>query len=68
MGEYDVATGVETPRIKVTLATGVSKERCEKINMGYLDPASINLDDWKDREDEGILLVPRAGEQLYRLK
>ncbi|TFG73418.1 MAG: DUF2088 domain-containing protein [Anaerolineales bacterium] len=68
VGEYDVETGVESPRIRVTLATGVSKERCEQINMGYMDPASINLEDWKDREDEGILLVLRAGEQLYRLK
>ncbi len=68
VGEYDVQTGVESPRIKVTLATGISKERCEQINMGYMDPASIDMEDWKDREDEGVLLVPRAGEQLYRLK
>ncbi len=68
IGEYDAETAVETPRIRVTLATGVPKARCELINMGYLDPASINFDEWEDREDEGILLVPRAGEQLYRLK
>ena len=68
IGEYDAEIAVETPRIRVTLATGVPKARCELINMGYMDPASINFDDWKDREDEGILLVPRAGEQLYRLK
>jgi nickel-dependent lactate racemase len=68
IGEYDVEKGIETPRINVTLATGVSEDRCERINMGYLNPASINLDDWKNREDEGVLLVPRAGEQLYRLK
>ncbi len=67
-GEYDAGTGVETPRIKVTLATGVPRERCEKLNLGYLDPATVNLDEWKDREGEGILLVPRAGEMLYRLK
>ena len=28
----------------------------------------IDLGEWKDREDEGILLVPRAGEMLHRLK
>ncbi len=67
-GTYDAETGIETPRIKVTLATGVPRERCEKVNLGYLDPKSINLDEWKGREDEGILLVPRAGEMLYRLK
>ncbi|HQK12880.1 MAG TPA: lactate racemase domain-containing protein [Anaerolineae bacterium] len=68
MGEYDAETGTERRRIKVTLATGVPQERCEKVNLGYLDPGSINLDEWENREDEGILLVPRAGEMLYRLK
>ncbi|MBN1218818.1 MAG: DUF2088 domain-containing protein [Anaerolineae bacterium] len=68
MGEYDAATGVETPRIKVTLATGIPQERCRRLNLGYLDPASINLEAWQGREDEGILVVPKAGEMLYRLK
>lgn len=68
IGTYDAETGIENPRIKVTLATGVPRERCEKLQLGYLDPASINLDEWRDREDEGILLVPKAGEMLYRLK
>ena len=68
LGTYDAATGKETPRIQVTLATGISKERCERINLGYLDPASVNSEEWKDREDEGILLVPRAGEMLYRVQ
>ena len=68
IGTYDETTGIEYPRIKVTLATGISRERCEKVNLGYLDPASVNVDEWKGREDEGILLVPKAGEMLYRLK
>ncbi len=33
-GVYDAATGVETPRIQVTLATGISEERCRRINLG----------------------------------
>ena len=68
LGTYDAATGKETPRIQVTLATGIPKELCERINLGYLDPASVNLEEWKDREDEGLLLVPRAGEMLYRVQ
>jgi nickel-dependent lactate racemase len=68
IGEYDVETAEETPRIKVTLATHVPRERCERINLGYMDPSSINFEDWRNRENEGILLVPRAGEQLYKLK
>lgn len=67
-GTYDPATGEEKLRIKVTLATGISRERCERINLGYLDPATIVLDEWRGREDEGILLVPKAGEMLYRVK
>jgi nickel-dependent lactate racemase len=68
LGAYDAQTGVETPRIKVTLATGIPEARCRQINLGYLDPATINFADWRNREDEGILFVPKAGEMLYRLK
>ena len=50
------------------LATGISRETCEKINMGYRDPASINVEDYANREDEGILLVRKAGEMLYQLR
>ena len=68
LGTYDAATGIETPRIRVTLATGIPEERCRRINLGYLDPASIRMEDWLGREDEGIIVVPRAGETLYRLR
>lgn len=68
LGTYDKATGIEKPRVTVTLATGISEERCRKINLGYRDPASIDVAAWQHREDEGILVVPRAGEMLYRLK
>ena len=68
LGTYDRATGVETPRVTVTLATGISEARCRRINLGYRDPASIDVASWQGREDEGILVVPRAGEMLYRLK
>jgi nickel-dependent lactate racemase len=65
-GTYE--NGVEKPRMNVVLATGIPKERCERINLGYLDPATLNLDAYKGREAEGILVVPRAGEMLYRLR
>jgi nickel-dependent lactate racemase len=60
--------GIEKPRINVVLATQMSEEYCRKINFDYRDPRSINIDEWKDREDEGILYVPNAGETLYLLK
>lgn len=65
-GSYE--GGVEKPRVNVILATAVPKERCERINLGYLDPATLNIEDYLGREDEGILVVPRAGEMLHRLK
>jgi nickel-dependent lactate racemase len=68
MGTYDLKTGVETPRITVTLATGIGEERCRKINLGYRDPKTIDVAAWQGREAEGILVVPRAGEMLYRVK
>ncbi|MFZ5917745.1 MAG: lactate racemase domain-containing protein [Chloroflexota bacterium] len=60
--------GVEKPRIRVTLATGIPQARCQRVNLGYLDPASVHLNEWQGREDEGVLLVPKAGERLYRVK
>lgn len=68
MGEYDAERGIESPRIKVTLATGIPEERCRQVNLGYLDPKTILLDEWRDREEEGIIVVPRAGEILFRLR
>jgi hypothetical protein len=58
--------GVERPDLRVTLASGISEEECARLNLGYLDPASVHPEAWKDREDEGILYVPDAGEVLYR--
>jgi nickel-dependent lactate racemase len=67
-GEYDASTGVESPRIRVTLATRIPEERCRRLNLGYLDPDRIDPDEWKGRESEGVLQVPKAGEMLYRLR
>lgn len=60
--------GVEHCRVRVTLASQVPPEECAKINLGYRDPATIDPADYADREDEGILLVPKAGERLFHLR
>jgi nickel-dependent lactate racemase len=60
--------GVEKPRVNVVLATGIPEEVCKKINLGYRDPETIDPMEWQDREEEGLLYVPKAGEILYRLK
>jgi nickel-dependent lactate racemase len=68
LGTYDALTRTETPRIQVTLATAIPEERCRRVNLGYLDPAGIQREAWEGHEDEGVLVVPRAGEMLYRLR
>lgn len=65
IGTYE--NGVERPRITVTLATGIAREECEQVNLRYRDPASIDPDEWAARHDPDLLVVPRAGEYLYRL-
>jgi len=59
--------GVEKPRINVVLATGISRERCRKVNLGYMDPDQIDIANYENKEEKGILVVPHAGEMLHRL-
>jgi nickel-dependent lactate racemase len=60
--------GIEMPNVRVTLASKIPAEDCARLNLGHLDPAKVNVEEWKDREGEGVLFVPKAGEILYRLK
>jgi nickel-dependent lactate racemase len=66
LGSYDPATGRESPRIRVTLATGIPREVCDRINLGWLDPAAVDVGAWQ--RDPDTLVVPRAGEMLYRVR
>jgi nickel-dependent lactate racemase len=66
IGKYE--NGHERCRAQVTLASQISPDRCQRINLGYRDPTALRLDEFKDREAEGILLVPRGGEMLFQLK
>ncbi|MBI4476368.1 MAG: DUF2088 domain-containing protein [Acidobacteria bacterium] len=65
LGTFDVASGVEAPRIRVTLATGIPRDRCDRINLGYADPATVDSATWQAHDC--WLVVPRAGELLYRI-
>jgi nickel-dependent lactate racemase len=67
-GSGVVINGVEKPNIKLKLASQIPPHDCTRLNLEYLDPASVDLCEWQDREDEGVLFVPNAGEILYRLK
>lgn len=65
-GTYE--NGLEKPRARVVLASGIPENVCREINLGYRDPKTIRKEDFANREEEGILLVPKAGEILYRLE
>jgi nickel-dependent lactate racemase len=67
LGTFDTGSGVETPRIQVTLATSIPHERTDRINLGYLDPDRVSIDDLREEWGDDGLVVPRAGELLYRV-
>ncbi|GAA2607451.1 lactate racemase domain-containing protein [Paractinoplanes durhamensis] len=64
-GTYDLSTNEEHFRVRVTLATGIPEEICHAANLGYLDPATIDLD---AERAAGSFVVPNAGEVLFRLR
>ncbi len=65
-GSGFMENGIEKPNVRVTLASKISPADCARLNLNYLNPAEIDIEAWKNREDEGILFVPRAGEVLFR--
>jgi len=67
-GSGVMANGIEKPNVRVTLASKISAEDCARLNLGYLDPAKVNVNEWKDKEADGVLYVLKAGEILYRVK
>jgi nickel-dependent lactate racemase len=67
-GSGTFENGIERARIQVTLSSRIPREDCERLGLGYLDPNAIIVDEWKDREAEGALFVPKAGEMLYRVR
>ena len=66
-GSGTFENGLEKPDVNVILATGIPREKCERINLGYMNPDDIDLSRYRDKEDQGILFVDNAGETLYRL-
>jgi nickel-dependent lactate racemase len=65
-GTYDPATGEERLRVNVTLATSIPEDVCRAVNLGYRDPATVDVEDFA--ADPDTLVVPRAGEVLFRLR
>jgi hypothetical protein len=63
-GTYDGVT--ERQRVRVTLATGIPEDVVRWANLGFLEPDQVDPDRWAS--DPDTLVVPDAGEVLYRLR
>ena len=64
-GTYDAAHG-ERDRVTVTLATGIPEDVVRSVNLDYLDPAQVDPAAWA--RDPDTLVVPDAGEDLFRIR
>ncbi len=64
-GTYDAIDG-EKFRVRVVLATGIPENVVRAANLDYLDPADLDIAQWRD--DPTALVVPDAGEVLFRLR
>lgn len=59
LGSWDADRKLETLRIQVTLATAIPEEHCRRLNLGYMDPATVST------ADDSWFVIPNAGETLY---
>ena len=50
----------------IALATGMPEEACRAVNLGHRDPATVDVSAFA--ADRDTLVVPRAGEVLFRLR
>jgi nickel-dependent lactate racemase len=64
-GTWNAEQG-ERCRLRVTLATGIPEDVVRRANLGYLDPADVDIEAF--RADGETFVVPEAGEVLFRLR
>ncbi|MFI5890210.1 lactate racemase domain-containing protein [Actinoplanes sp. NPDC051513] len=64
-GAWDPETG-EHDRVTVTLATGIPEDVVRRANLDYLDPADVDIEALT--ADPGTMVIPQAGEVLFRLR
>lgn len=60
------ATDGEHCRVDVTLCTGIPEEKVRRANLGYLSPSDFDLAAYE--ADPDTMVVPNAGETLFRLR
>lgn len=64
-GTYDQVDG-ERCRLDVTLVTAIPEEKVRRANLGYLAVADFDLAAYE--ADPDTMVVPNAGETLFRLR
>jgi nickel-dependent lactate racemase len=64
-GTYDEVEG-ERCRVDVTLVTGIPEELVRGANLGYIAPEDFDLAAYDS--DPDTMVVPNAGETLFRLR
>ena len=64
-GTYDPVAG-ERQHVRVTLATRIPEDVVRRANLGFLAPEAVDPAGWAS--DPDTLVVPDAGEVLYRLR
>jgi nickel-dependent lactate racemase len=67
-GAGDYRGGRELPRVRLVLASGVSRALCRELNLDWRDPRELDPWEWEGREAEGLGIVREAGEVLYLLE
>jgi len=64
-GSFDVNSGKEKFDFKVTLATGISKDICESVGLGYRNPDSIQRENFIGL---GKLWIENGGKYLFKIR
>jgi nickel-dependent lactate racemase len=57
--------GNVVPRYRITMATGLDEATCHRVNLGYLDHRSFDIDSYQN--DPDTLIVANAGRDLYKV-
>ncbi len=66
-GSGRLESGRELPRINIALASGISRKRCNRLNIRYRDPRSVSISEWEKEEGEMVKVIHNSGETLYRV-
>ena len=57
--------GKIVPRYKITMATGIDEETCQRVKLGFMKHEDLSIDEL--RNDPNTLVVENAGRDLYKV-